>query len=226
MSHKKGKARTLTKEDMNMKRKMIAAILTLALVISCTAAFAEEARQTVCNGQKFAHGMHRMHKTAMSQEAKAQFDKLCKLKQKFGEEMKKETPDKAEAMKLKAEIEDIKLKMAQKRFEKMLANPNFGKRKAKLTEAQKARMEKMHELREAIRKELGSDNPDKVKAAQLNKEMLELKKEASMERFAKVMENPKKFAEQRKNHKFGKKHRGHGMRGCGKQKHDHQFKNF
>ena len=211
---------------MKMKRKTIAAILTLALVISCTAAFAGETRQTDCNGQKFAHRQHRMHKTAMSQEAKAQFDKLCTLKQKLGEEMKKETPDKAEAKKLKTEIEDIKLEMAQKRFEKMLANPNFGKRKAKMTEAQKARMEKMRRLREAIRKELGSDNPDKVKAAQLNRELLELKKEASMERFAKVMENPKKFAEQRKNHKFGKKHHRHGMRGCGKQKRDHQFKNF
>ncbi len=206
-----------------MKKKIITSILTLALLVSCTAAFAATANPKACRGQKSGHrqyGIHKM-KRNMSPEDKAQFSKLRTLGKELREEMKKENPDKTKAMSLKKQIADIRCEMSQKRFEKMLDNPKFGKHHKKLPEAQKARFMKMHELRKAMCEEFWKEQPDKEKLMQLNKEMLELKKEASLEHFKTRLDNPKKGGKGCKKHSraaHGRHHRGHHgfdrMRGC------------
>lgn len=200
---------THRKEDTDMKtNRTITAILTLALLVSCTAAFAGDTAPKNSGGKKFAHGHHGIHKmkAQLSAEDKAQFEKLHTLAQQLGEEMKKTSPDKTKAMELKKQIEDVRVTMSQKHFEKMLNNPNFGRHKSKLTDAQKARFKKMRELRSAIKEEFVNGTPDKAKVIQLNNELLSLKKEASLERFEYMLNNPDKCKA------WGKAKFGHGKR--------------
>lgn len=128
----------------------------------------------------------------MSAEEKALFEKIRKLEDELRTELEKATPDKAKARELNKQIVDLRMKASAERFEKMLNSPK-PKDCPKLTEAQKARMKKMHELREAIRTELEKATPDKAKATELHNELLKLRKEMEIERFEKLLENPKKF---------------------------------
>lgn len=175
-----------------MNRKVAAAILTLAVIFSATAAFANDGTAK-CPKQGRAEGRHeRMKRPPMSAEQREQFEKIRKLEDELRTELEKSTPDKAKARALNKQIVDLRCDESAKRFEKMLSR---GKPKdcPKPTEAQKARMKKMDELRGAIRAELEKDTPDKARATALHNELLNLRKEAETERFEQMLQNPKKF---------------------------------
>lgn len=209
------------KEVTDMKKKITAAILTLAVIVSCSAAFAADGNPKRINGKKFNPmnpGPQKMRYQPTAEE-KAQFEKICSVEKELKAELSKDKPDKAKAVALKTQLVDMRNDMAAKRFAKMLDKPK--KNCKKLTDAQKARMKKMHELKEAIGEELCKENPDKAKATELNNQLLALKKEASLEHFNELFDK----GEYKKlcghpgghGHRHGHKHgHGHGHKGnCG-----------
>lgn len=181
-----------------MNRKVTATILTLAVIFSSTAALANDRAAKFQKKGMSEFRQERMKRPPMSDEEKAQFETLQKKEAALRTELAKETIDKEKARVLNKEIVELRAQASAKRFETML---NRGKPKdaPKMTEEQKARMKKMHELSEAIRTELENATPDKTKAKALHNKLLKLRKEAEMERFEYVLQNPKKF---NKGHNF------------------------
>ena len=129
------------KEVTDMKKKITAAILTLAVIVSCSAAFAADGNPKRINGKKFNpmnSGPQKMRYQPTAEE-KAQFEKICSVEKELKAELGKDKPDKAKAVALKTQLVDMRNDMAAKRFAKMLDKPK--KNCKKLTDAQKARVD-------------------------------------------------------------------------------------
>jgi len=174
-----------------MKKKITAAIVTIAVIMTATAALAQDGMK--CPPKEGRPDCKREMKCPkMTAEQKAQFEKMKKLEDELRTELKKDNPDKAKARALNNQIVDLRMKASAERFEKMLNSPK-PKDCPKMSEAQKNRMKKMHELREAIRTELEKATPDKGRATALHNELLKLRKECELERFEEMLKNPKKF---------------------------------
>ena len=196
-----------------MRKKIVAAILTLAVIASCSAAFAADVNQKGSEGKKLdkMNSEPQKMRPEPTAEEKAQFEKIRSIEKELKTELSKDRPNKAKALLLKTQLVDMHNDMDAKRFARMLDNPK--RHCKKLTDAQKARMDKMHKVEEAIGQELRKENPDKAKATQLNNQLLTLKKEESLERFNELFDKGeyKKLCEHPHGPGHGLGHR-HGKR--------------
>jgi len=184
---------TPTQEEKIMNKKITAAVVTMAVVLTAGAALANDGIKCPNKAGRPDCKKERMC-PKMTAKQKAQFEKMKKLQDELRTELKKDNPDKAKARALNNQIVDLRMKASAERFEKMLNSPR-PKDCPKMSEAQKARMKKMNELREAIRAELEKDTPDKAKATALHNQLLQLRKECEIEGFEHILSNPKKFCD-------------------------------